>query len=526
MTTWETCLQTLKKPADPSCTVPATKDSSEKVEPRRWPSIDEESWFDSAIGLDHTSIALAMTESKVPFVLGSSNMDQWFVKNTLRRPQSKLDSSAGEAEMHSGPLSTWGEASDTPALWAESNSGNVDAGDEDAIEDDVFKMDLGTESSNLMKGVSPNFAGFQQHVLRLCPSLPTTNSYLVDRIAHQQTIRFKRLLGARTKHQGLGEDCPCGSLCSARGGHPILPRQVGDVQDIDPFPGSLEHGDLGHLEGYVNEESFPKNIPLPPTRNLPAKFECQLCFCLKKLNKPSDWTKHVHEDVQPFTCTWDRCREPKTFKRRADWVRHENEGHRHLEWWTCDVEDCRHTCYRRDNFLQHLVREHKFTEPTHKTKAAMRRAGSDPTWQKVEQCRWETSKRPEEEPCRFCGRQFPTWKKLTVHLAKHMEQISLPIIQLVEAHYLDLENTTSMQDQPQGAPYGTPEQPPTYPRSAVASLPTDSGYASVPNPKNPKTDKSFSYDRTKNLPISTSSPTFFMASSLWTIAEKSGWRGH
>ena len=73
------------------------------------------------------------------------------------------------------------------------------------------------------------------------------------------------------------------------------------------------------------------------------------------------------------------------FKRKADWVRHENEGHRHLEWWTCDVDECKHTCYRRYNFLQHLVREHKFTEPKVKTKAAIKKSGAnDPTWQKVE----------------------------------------------------------------------------------------------------------------------------------------------
>ncbi len=105
-------------------------------------------------------------------------------------------------------------------------------------------------------------------------------------------------------------------------------------------------------EGAVTEETFPQGVPMPPTRNLPAEFECQLCFKAKKFQKPSDWTKHVHEDVQPFTCTYDKCKEPKSFKRKADWVRHENERHRHLEWWICQVDDCRHPCYRKDNFLQ------------------------------------------------------------------------------------------------------------------------------------------------------------------------------
>jgi hypothetical protein len=265
----------------------------------------------------------------------------------------------------------------------------------------------------------------------------------VDRIAHQQIVRYKHLLNAKVKHLGLGANCSCGSLCMALGGSANILDQKGDPRGLDPLSVGIEDGEGMPTEGAINQESFPQDIPMPPTQYLPAEFECQLCYQKKRFQKPSDWTKHVHEDVQPFTCTWDKCRDPKIFKRKADWVRHENEGHRHLEWWTCDVDDCRHTCYRRDNFLQHLVREHKFLEPKVKTKAAMKRSGGmDPTWQKVEQCHVETNARPQEEPCRFCGKVFPTWKKLTVHLAKHMEQISLPVLRLVAAKAKELAADT------------------------------------------------------------------------------------
>lgn len=122
----------------------------------------------------------------------------------------------------------------------------------------------------------------------------------------------------------------------------------------------------------------------------------------------------------------------------------------HLEWWTCDVEDCGHTCYRRDNFLQHLVREHKFPEPKLKTKAAIKRSGGqDATWQKVELCHVETKAKPQDEPCRFCGKTLPTWKKLTVHLAKHMENMSLPVLRLVARAELEPDSIISpVQDPP------------------------------------------------------------------------------
>ncbi|KAK2937664.1 Zinc finger C2H2-type [Fusarium oxysporum f. sp. vasinfectum] len=284
---------------------------------------------------------------------------------------------------------------------------------------------------------------FQQHIIDLNPGLATTNTFLVDRIAYHQVQRYKYLLKNKVAHIGLGAACNSGIMCVSRGGSATFLDQNKNVRELDPLSSPNDEDDGSPVEGAINTESFPQDIPMPPTSHLPAEFECRLCFAAKKFMKPSDWTKHVHEDVQPFTCTWDKCPGPKMFKRKADWVRHENEGHRQLEWWTCDVEACHHQCYRRDNFLQHLVREHKYPEPKVKSKAAVKKAGgSEPTWQKVEQCHHETTKKPHDEPCRFCGKTFPTWKKLTVHLAKHMEQISLPVLRLVDAKASELSADT------------------------------------------------------------------------------------
>ncbi|KAJ3513727.1 hypothetical protein NM208_g15142 [Fusarium decemcellulare] len=314
-----------------------------------------------------------------------------------------------------------------------------DDDDDDELGDDA---DMNT-NPNIIDNVTPNVEGFQQHIIDLNPDLANANTYLVERIAYQQVQRYKSLLKNKIGHLKLGNTCPSGMLCIAMGGSAVPLDLNNNPQDLDPLSSPNDGDDGSPIEGAINNESFPQDIPMPPTARLPAEFECQLCYSSKTFKKPSDWTKHVHEDVQPFTCTWDKCREPKIFKRKADWVRHENEGHRHLEWWTCDVEACHHQCYRRDNFLQHLVREHKYPEPKVKTKAAVKKAGGvDPTWQKVEQCHRETTKRPQDEPCRFCGKTFPTWKKLTVHLAKHMEQISLPVLRLVDAKASELKADT------------------------------------------------------------------------------------
>ncbi|CAG7561745.1 unnamed protein product [Fusarium equiseti] len=387
------------------------------------------------------------------------------VKNTFRRARSKSElpkpSPNGlQSESHSTLVSMWKRETGGPPVAALAKSKPVDL-DDDEDDDDDFgdEADMRT-NPNVIDNITPNLEGFQQHIIDLNPSLATTNTFLVDRIAYHQVQRYKYLLKNKVTHMGLGAACNSGIMCAARDGSAVLLDQNKNIRELDPLssPNDEDDGSLG--EGAINTESFPQDIPMPPTTHLPAEFECRLCYAKKRFMKPSDWTKHVHEDVQPFTCTWDKCPGPKMFKRKADWVRHENEGHRQLEWWTCDVEACHHQCYRRDNFLQHLVREHKYPEPKVKSKAAIKKAGgSEPTWQKVEQCHHETTKKPHDEPCRFCGKTFPTWKKLTVHLAKHMEQVSLPVLRLVEAKASELSADTiisPVQDPPPRNPLTTP----------------------------------------------------------------------
>ncbi|KAI1399344.1 hypothetical protein F4819DRAFT_420145 [Hypoxylon fuscum] len=438
----------------------------------------------AAIGTTHArsgSIsATSITSPKSPF--GSLSVPP--VKNALTRRRSKTELPKGsEVLSHPNLVGMLKKQGGPPVASIGRPQPAVEQDDDDDDEDEGFDdADMKADPSRL-DAIEPTFAGFRDHILKLNSGLPSENAWLADRIAHQMIMRYKQLQSAKVKHlnQVKQRSCPCRHLCIALGGSAIPLDGKGGDRGLDPLsarPDSSD-GDTTPLEGGINSESFPMGIPMPPTMSLPAEFECQLCFTSKKFQKPSDWTKHVHEDVQPFTCTWEKCRDPKMFKRKADWVRHENEGHRHLEWWTCDVDDCRHVCYRRDNFLQHLVREHKFTEPKIKTKAAIKKAGGgDKTWLKVEQCHVETSAKPSDEPCRFCRKTFPTWKKLTVHLAKHMEHISLPVLKLIDKKELDADTIISpVQDPPR----------PNFPIPAVKQEPpsfvpqSDSG-PSIPIP--------------------------------------------
>ncbi|MCJ1429746.1 hypothetical protein MMC29_007661 [Sticta canariensis] len=324
--------------------------------------------------------------------------------------------------------------------------------------------------------ITPTLEGFKSNARQLNPRLPF---FLIERIAQEQLRRYKKLIDFKVKHiQAISvRTCSSGKHCTGLGGEPTyLPSKSSRREPEHSHTGFSINGpapsdeDVGALaEGIVTPAQFPPGVPMPPVKKLPAEFECSLCFKVRKFHKPSDWSKHVHEDVQPFTCTFDTCTEPKSFKRKADWVRHENERHRQLEWWQCNMNDCNHKCYRKDNFVQHLVREHKLPEPKVKTakaskvrgpssqKTRLNKAlGDDPNraedssndeidlvWRLVEECRHETPKNPKDEECKFCGNVCNSWKKLTVHLAKHMEQISMPVLNVVKQNDVTPETVIS-----------------------------------------------------------------------------------
>ena len=323
--------------------------------------------------------------------------------------------------------------------------------------------------------IIPTKEGFRNNIREVNPRLAP---YLEDRLAHEQLRRFKKLVNFKIDHMqaAQGKTCQSGrKLCPDLGGEPVyLPSKSSKKEPELSHTGFSVAGVTSSdvdantaPEGVVTATMFQQGIPVPPATRLPAEFECPLCFTAKKINKPSDWSKHVHEDLQPFTCTFPECSEPKSFKRKADWVRHENERHRQLEWWTCSKPDCQHKCYRRDNFVQHLVREHKLTEPNSKNAAPNRPAVRGPAKTKprdkghsssnssedevlalVASCHHETTNEPQSEPCRFCGNKSNSWKKLTVHLARHMEQISIPVLGLVQQKDVTPDTLISPIEQP------------------------------------------------------------------------------
>ena len=327
-------------------------------------------------------------KSKDGIIPSSSNLNagsgQWYQgpKKLIKRSRSRSDigrsrvdagKSFGLAELmtqHGGPPMPMlaSPLADTEAT--KQSAQPSPAAEDDDDEQDPITMDLKVRTDPII----PNQEGYRTHARQLNPRLA---DFMVERVAQEQLRRYKRLLEFRVKHINAvqNRNCPSGKFCTELGGEAKqLPPKAGSKDPEAPFvgfqitaPGEEDDDEELPPEGTVVAAQFPSGVPLPPVKRLPAEFECPLCFKVKKFYKPSDWTKHVHEDVQPFTCTFPNCQEPKSFKRKADWVRHENERHRQLENWTCNITDCNHTCFRKDNFVQHLVREHKIAEPKQRT---------------------------------------------------------------------------------------------------------------------------------------------------------------
>ena len=454
----------------PELEVPSRKDTGITIKtPSRMASFGK-SKAPKSPPLDTSGAFMAMTGNLTAVGHGTSSaIEQSFQKpeglrtplQMLRKVRSKSDvgkspskTSPGLAEMFTQnggpPMPTLASPAQMPRqnIIGRSVRGDVDDEDEDDMADDVgVKMDFKIGVENII----PNYEGFKIHARQLNPRL---EPYLIDRIGQEQVRRYKKLIDNKIKHTKavqVAHKCPSGTHCFSLGGEAtLLPPRV-SARDPDSTytqfqitnPADEEFDEAGFEEGIVTPALFPAGIPLPPVKRLPAEFECILCFKVKKFQKPSDWTKHVHEDIQPFSCTFPNCNEPKSFKRKADWVRHENERHRRLEYWKCNVSECSHICYRKDNFVQHLVREHKKSEPTAKTRGSGSSKNKPPggngwqsedneVWRLVDVCRHETSSKPRDEPCRFCGNVCNSWKKLSVHMGKHMEQIAMPVLELIE----------------------------------------------------------------------------------------------
>ncbi|EAW15108.1 putative C2H2 finger domain protein [Aspergillus clavatus NRRL 1] len=94
-------------------------------------------------------------------------------------------------------------------------------------------------------------------------------------------------------------------------------------------------------------------------------IKCEFCSKRTRLRCEMKWParKHQKRHERPYGCTFKRC--DKTFGSKADWKRHENSQHYHLQSWRCTLQDpmqgdlpCARLFYRSEIYMQHLQKYH------------------------------------------------------------------------------------------------------------------------------------------------------------------------
>ena len=132
---------------------------------------------------------------------------------------------------------------------------------------------------------------FENEIRAQNPRLP---SFLLKRLAQEQSRRYKRLISFKVDHlKSVQRDgCPSGVLCLKGKEYDGRPEKTGTM-GFKP-----SRSEQGEQSGEASELSadlrwLPSEYPMPPTQTLPSEFECPLCFRVKKFSKPSDWAKHV-----------------------------------------------------------------------------------------------------------------------------------------------------------------------------------------------------------------------------------------
>lgn len=224
----------------------------------------------------------------------TSSIGDFFGRHIRSRSRSKSDLNAGNglAEQWKGlggpPIAIPSPCDDDKRDFTPRDVYSDAEGDDD--DEEQFRQDANL-APDLGLEIKPTMDGFRRNILALNPHI---KPYLVDRLAHQQMVRYKSLLQKRLNHEAAlqGGSCPSARVCIRMGqsSRPAEPKRKGRNSRLSQ---TVDDGSDSNPDNKLGPENFPPGIPMPPTDRFPAELECQSCFQVKTLQKPSDWTKHI-----------------------------------------------------------------------------------------------------------------------------------------------------------------------------------------------------------------------------------------
>ncbi|KAF2205846.1 hypothetical protein GQ43DRAFT_459672 [Delitschia confertaspora ATCC 74209] len=151
-------------------------------------------------------------------------------------------------------------------------------------------------------------------------------------------------------------------------------------------------------------------LPSPPRAADGEKdFECPYCYviCPARYGKGRSWRTHLLQDLQPYVCTYEKCRQPdQLFRSRREWADHEAT---HRKLWRCP-EHLNAVFLSQTGLEDHLRWAHSNTVAEYQF-ASIVRIG-------------ETSAIDTREKCPICFASADMEGGLQNHIAHHLERLA------------------------------------------------------------------------------------------------------
>ncbi|KAK2750547.1 ankyrin repeat protein [Colletotrichum kahawae] len=151
------------------------------------------------------------------------------------------------------------------------------------------------------------------------------------------------------------------------------------------------------------------------------RFECPYCRTICSVRDRYEWKQHVFSDLQPYICTFQDCEQPlRLFETRGAWFKHELEAHR--QRWSCMFCNLPNYSKSPDDLQKHFEESHSGNVTSHQLPWVLKAC--------------ERLQEDDIISCCLCEEWIPTptspnnLKSFSLHLARHLQQISLASIPL------------------------------------------------------------------------------------------------
>ena len=186
---------------------------------------------------------------------------------------------------------------------------------------------------------------------------PRAEKALTDSLGAANTRR-RRYLKYRERHnaklgKGLGDVQGLPETASKALSDTIVTEHKSP--DDDPM-------DAGSVAGFSQTSYAPSLmnggtmvVPHPPEESAGGKpFVCPYCFCIITIDKQTSWTRHIFQDLRPYTCTFQDCFTRQiTYASRHEWFFHFENSHS-ISNLECPL--CREDMQTPKQFERHVAR--------------------------------------------------------------------------------------------------------------------------------------------------------------------------